>query len=98
VKKIAVLVNPNNQVVSEADTRGSQAAARRLGLEVIVLNGGTENEIVAAFEAAVQHDAGAIYVSSDAFFILRRDQIAALALRHSCPRSDHSAIPSKPVR
>jgi putative tryptophan/tyrosine transport system substrate-binding protein len=85
VKKIGVLVNQNNRVTSEADIRTSQAAARRLGLELIVLNGGTESEIEAAFQAGVQHGAGAVYVGSDAFFNVRGKQIAALALRHSLP-------------
>jgi putative ABC transport system substrate-binding protein len=85
VKKVAVLVNPNNRIVSEADIRSSQTAAGRLGLEVIILNGGTENEIEMAFEVAVKQDAGAVYVSSDAFFSLRRGQIAAIALSHKLP-------------
>jgi putative ABC transport system substrate-binding protein len=58
VKKISVLVNPNNRLISEADIRGTQAAAPRLGLEVIVVNVGTEKEIQRAFATAVQQGAG----------------------------------------
>ena len=84
-KKFAVLVNPNNRVVLEADIRNAQTAAPRLGLEVIVVNGGTENEIETAFASAEQQAAGAVLVGSDAFLTTRREQIAALGLRHKLP-------------
>ena len=53
-KKIAVLVNPSNRVTSDADIGGARAAAQRLGLEIIVVNAGTDNEIESAFSSAVQ--------------------------------------------
>jgi putative ABC transport system substrate-binding protein len=83
--KIAMLVNLNNPVTSQGDIQDGQAAARRLGLEIIVLNGGTENHIDRAFATAVQRRAGALEVGSDAFFYSQREQIAALALRHALP-------------
>src|SRR5262245_6110640 len=58
VKKLAVLANPNNRLILEADIRNAQAAAPRLGLEVIVVNASTEKEIQRAFTAAVQQGAG----------------------------------------
>jgi putative ABC transport system substrate-binding protein len=84
-RRIAVLVNPNNQVTLEGDVGGAQAAARRLGLDVVVVKGSTENEIEAAFASAVQQGAGAVFVSSDAVLQIRRRQIATLALRHALP-------------
>ena len=83
--KIAMLVNLNNPVTSQGDIQDGQAAARRLGLEIIVLNGGTENHIDRAFATAVQRRAGALEVGSDAFVYSQREQIAALALRHALP-------------
>jgi len=85
VKKIAILVNQNNRVTSEADIRGARAAALPLGLEVIVVNGGAENEIETAFATAVQQGAGAVYIGDDAVLNGRREQVAALALRHKLP-------------
>jgi putative tryptophan/tyrosine transport system substrate-binding protein len=85
VKKIAVLVNPNNRLISEADIRSAQAAAPRLGLEVIVVNVATEKEIQRAFATAVQQGAGAVYVGTDLVLSSSREQIAALALRHKLP-------------
>jgi putative ABC transport system substrate-binding protein len=84
-KKIAMLVNPNNRVTLEDDVRSAQEAAPRLGLEMIVVNGGTESEIETAFTAAAQQGAGAVYAGNDTFFSAQRAQIAALALRHKLP-------------
>jgi putative tryptophan/tyrosine transport system substrate-binding protein len=84
-KKIALLVNPHNPVMSKFDIDGGQTAARRLGLEIIVVDGGTENEIERAFAIAVQQRVAALQVGSDAIFQNQREQIAALALRHAMP-------------
>ena len=85
VKKIAVLVNPNNRLISKADIRSAQTAAARLRLEMIVVNGGAEKEIETAFATSVQQGAGAVYVSSDLALRSRQEQIATLALRHKLP-------------
>jgi putative tryptophan/tyrosine transport system substrate-binding protein len=83
--KIALLVNPNNPFVWKLDIESGQTAARRLGLEINVVEGGTENEIERAFAIAVQQQVAALQVGSDAFFQNQRQQIAALALRHAIP-------------
>jgi putative tryptophan/tyrosine transport system substrate-binding protein len=83
--KIAVLVNPNNSVATQGNIRDAQAAARQLGLEIIVVNGGSESEIDGAFANAMQQRAGALLVGSDAFLNSRREQIAALGVRHALP-------------
>jgi len=84
-KKIAVLVNENNKVVSEDDIRTALATSPRLGLEIIAVNGGTESEIDAAFMTASEQDAGAVFIGAGAFFVSRRDQIAALSVRYKLP-------------
>jgi putative ABC transport system substrate-binding protein len=83
--KIALLVNPNNPVAGHDDVQGVQLPARRLGLEVIVLNGGTEREIESALATAVKQHAAALFIGNDSFLNSRREQIAALALRHAFP-------------
>jgi putative ABC transport system substrate-binding protein len=85
VTKIVLLVYPVNQIGAALDTQDAQAAAHRLGLELIVLGTGTEDEIDRAFATAVQLQAGAVFLGSDAFFSSRREQIAALALRNALP-------------
>jgi len=84
-KKIALLVNPHNPEMSKFDIESGQSAARRLGLEIIVVDGGTEDDIERAFASAVQQGAATLQVGSDAFFQNQREQIAALALRHAMP-------------
>jgi putative ABC transport system substrate-binding protein len=84
-KKIALFVNPNNRVVAEADIQSARSAEMRLGLQVIVVNCGTEKEIEAAFATAVQQGAAALYVGSDAVLGSWGKRIATLALRHKLP-------------
>jgi putative ABC transport system substrate-binding protein len=89
-KKIALLVNENNRGVLEVDVRSAQTASTQLGLEVIAVNAGTENEIETAFASAAEQGIGAVHVGSDAVFSSRRDQIAALALRYKLPTMSSS--------
>jgi putative ABC transport system substrate-binding protein len=84
-KKIAILANENNPVTSETDFHLAQTASTRLGLEVVVINGGKEEELGAAFASAVQQNVDAILIISDAVLVSRGDQIAALSLQHKLP-------------
>jgi len=85
-KKIAFLVNENNRVTLAGDIRTAQTAAPPLGLEAIVVNGGGDNEMEAAFASAARQGAGAVYVGSDAvLFSLRGEQIIALSQRYKLP-------------
>jgi len=81
---IALLVNPS-QPQTERTIREVQEAARAKGLQLHVLKAITEDEIDAAFATLVQLHAGALAVSSDAFFNSRREQLLALAARHAVP-------------
>ena len=85
--KIALLVNQNNPVSKQESIQSAQSASRHLGLEIIVVNAGSENEIEGAFASAVQQRAAALFVGADAFLNSRAEQIAALALRHALPTS-----------
>jgi putative ABC transport system substrate-binding protein len=62
-----------------------QAAARALGLQLVVLNARTPSDIDMAFASLVRERAGALVVGGGAFFLSRRDQIIALAARHAIP-------------
>ena len=81
---IALLVNGGNPN-AEADTADLRAAADALGRRVIVLTASSEAEIEAAFHAALQHSAGALFVNIDTYFFSCRDQFAALAARYRVP-------------
>jgi putative ABC transport system substrate-binding protein len=82
--RIAVLANPSNPVMSEGVIQSAQAAGLRLGLDIIVINATSEAEIEAAFATAVQRQATALF-ADDAYFLSRREQLAALGLRHALP-------------
>jgi putative ABC transport system substrate-binding protein len=84
VTRIAVLVNPRNEATKNDALAAAETASRGLGLHIVVVEASTENEIEAAFAAAVGQQAGAI-IFLDAFFAARREQIAALGLRFALP-------------
>src|SRR5262249_32358454 len=48
VARIAVLVNPNNPGLMQDTIRQSEAALRRLGLEMLVVKAGSESEVESA--------------------------------------------------
>jgi putative ABC transport system substrate-binding protein len=81
---IGLLVNPANSI-SEVLTRDAQAASRKLGLQLHVLNAGTERELDAVFARLVQLRADALVIGADAFLSGRSVQVAALATRHAVP-------------
>jgi hypothetical protein len=58
--KIGLLVNPNNPRVSQDSIEAAQAAARLLGLEIVVVHGGNESEIENAVAKAVQPPFGGL--------------------------------------
>jgi putative ABC transport system substrate-binding protein len=82
---IGVLVNPNNLTV-EAQKRGSQIAARNLGVHLLVLNARSQSEIGAAFTTLVEQRVGALLVTGEPFFFgAARDQLITLAALHAVP-------------
>jgi putative ABC transport system substrate-binding protein len=81
---IALLANPNNPP-AELMIGAVQEAARAKGLELHIVKAGTESEIDAAFSSLAQLHTRALFVGPDPFFISRRDQLVALALRHAVP-------------
>jgi putative tryptophan/tyrosine transport system substrate-binding protein len=83
-KLIGFLANPINPN-TESDTRNARAAADSLGLLLHVLNASREHDIDAAFAALAERRADALLVSTDPYFQIRADQVAALAARHAVP-------------
>ena len=81
---IGVLVNPTS-ANAEVQLKDVPAAARTLGLEIVVQNASSEHDFDAAFAALVQQRAGALVVGSDPLFYTRRQQLAAMATRHALP-------------
>ena len=81
---IALLVNPNSQD-AEPTIREAQEAGRAKGVQLPILKAGSEGEIDAAFASLGQLHADALLQGSDPFFLSRREQLVALAARHSIP-------------
>ena len=68
-----------------------QAAARTLGLQLVVANARTDSDLEPAFATFSQQRVGAVLVGDSTFYPRRTEQLAALAARHALP----SVFPSR---
>jgi putative tryptophan/tyrosine transport system substrate-binding protein len=84
-KVIAILVNPTNKVLAEADAREAAAAAAALGLRLLVLNASSPAEIEAGFATLEHERAGGLLTNGDSYFMTQRALLAALAARYEVP-------------
>jgi putative ABC transport system substrate-binding protein len=83
---VALLVNPANaQRTVDNETRGMQAAARILGLQLHILRASAERDFEAVFANLAQLRAGGLVIGGDPFLISRGEQLAAFALRYAVP-------------
>jgi len=80
---IALMMNPDNPASAELPT--VEAAIRAQGQRLLVIEAGTENDIARAFASFAARRPDALLVSADPFFEVQREQLAALAARHSVP-------------
>ena len=81
---IGFLADPTNPN-TETETTDMLAAAGAVGRKLLVERANTESEVDAAFASLVQQRADALIIAAQAFFLSWRDQLAALAARHSLP-------------
>jgi putative ABC transport system substrate-binding protein len=84
ISRVAVLRNPTNSGSLFA-LRGTEAAAKRLGIRPQVFEARTVDEVEAAFRVAVEDHAAAVMVLSDNFFFSQQDHIIDLGKRHRLP-------------
>jgi putative tryptophan/tyrosine transport system substrate-binding protein len=82
---IAVLLNPANAPQTEVELRNAQAAAKTLGIRLLILNASTPSEIESAFSNLVGGGAGALVLAGENFFYTQRDRLVDLAARHALP-------------
>jgi len=82
---VGLLENPRNPHIGEQVTRDVLAAASAIGVQIQVLQAGTDREIDAAFERLAQAGIGALLVAEDFFFNSRMEQISALGAWHAIP-------------
>jgi putative ABC transport system substrate-binding protein len=90
-KDIALLINPKNPN-ADGMSKNLQAAARTLGVNLHVLNGGTQGDIDAAIATAVQLRVGGLVLGGDPVINTLSAHIAALALRHKLPTIYQSRV------
>jgi putative ABC transport system substrate-binding protein len=79
-----VLADPANPVTPSL-IPDLQAAARTLGLHLVVVNASTDSDLETALATFSQQHVGAVLVGSSNFYNRRTEQIAALAARHALP-------------
>jgi putative ABC transport system substrate-binding protein len=84
-RTIALLVDPTDSVIFENTTRGVQAAARTLGLEVHALNVSSDGDLEVVFPKLIELRAGGLVISGGQFFNSRSKQLAAKALQYAVP-------------
>ena len=84
LSRVAVLLNPGNPANPQV-LKQVEAAAPRLGIEVVAVSAATPQAIESAFAEATKQAAGGVIVGADAFFSGQGSQIAGLALQHRLP-------------
>jgi putative ABC transport system substrate-binding protein len=82
--RFGVLADPGISVTPSV-IADLQAAARTLGLQLIVANARTDSVLEKAFATFSQQHVGAVQVGTGAYFSRRSEQLAALAVRHGLP-------------
>jgi putative tryptophan/tyrosine transport system substrate-binding protein len=81
---IGVIIDPNSPD-TELQLRELAEAAPPLGRRIKILPAATDNDIAAAFAAAVEQRVEALLVTSSPSYMPRQQQIVALAARHGLP-------------
>jgi putative tryptophan/tyrosine transport system substrate-binding protein len=89
--KVGLLINPQF-TNSEPDAASAVAAARIVGITLLVKHVIAESEFEAVFTSFAQEGVSAILVISNLFFSSYRDRLAALALRQGLPLFSTSRI------
>jgi putative ABC transport system substrate-binding protein len=81
----ALLVNPTGPAFPETGPREMESAARRLGLQLHVLQASDEREFDGIFTKLAQLRAGGLVISAHPFFARHAGQLGAQTLRHLVP-------------
>jgi putative ABC transport system substrate-binding protein len=81
---IGALVNSNNPN-AEPQARDLQAAARALGLQLVILAAGSDREIDSIFATLRERQIEALLITADGFFFGLQEKLATLAARHAVP-------------
>ena len=80
----AVLINPTSPT-ADSQSRNLQTLARDRGLQLHILQAGSERDFDTVFATLPQLRAAGLVVASDTLFGTHGEQLAALAVRHAVP-------------
>jgi len=81
---VAHLVNPHG-LTKDKQVQEAQSAANSIGIQLLVFEASTANDIDAAFAAMIQRGVNALLMGADPFFQVQQDQVIALAALHKVP-------------
>jgi putative ABC transport system substrate-binding protein len=81
---IGVLVNPTMAAVQSQESE-AQVAARALGLQLLVVNAGSERDFDTAFTTLVEQRVEALLIVGNALFTGQRYRLVAVAARYALP-------------
>jgi putative ABC transport system substrate-binding protein len=84
IASVGLLVNPNNPT-SAMQTKDMQVATTALGLRLDIMSARSQSDFDSVFATLVRQRTDALVVSPDPVFVSHRDQLVALAMRHSMP-------------
>jgi putative ABC transport system substrate-binding protein len=87
VRRVALLINPDNPSDAEPSVQNASEAARALGLDLRVFKARSATEIDAAFAAMVTWGADSVLTMPDPFLYSRRGQTTSLTNQNSLPSS-----------
>jgi putative tryptophan/tyrosine transport system substrate-binding protein len=82
---IALLINPADTALTDAQMKEVLAAARDFGVELPVLKAGSEREFDAVFLRLTQLRAEGLVVAVGGLFTTHAEQLAKLTVRHGMP-------------
>jgi putative ABC transport system substrate-binding protein len=85
VRVMALLVNPADRALALTQSREALSAAHTLGLELHVLNAGSERDFEAVFANLTRVRAGGLVIGAGSLFTRATEQLAALTVRHGVP-------------
>ena len=82
---IALLINPADTALSDAQMKEVLAAARAFRLELPVLKADSEQEFEAVFRSLTQLRAEGLVIAAGGLFTTHAEQLAKLTVRHTMP-------------
>jgi putative ABC transport system substrate-binding protein len=83
--RVAPLVNPADRALAQAQSREVLSAARKLGLELDVLNASSERDFDAVFANLTRLRASGLVIGPGSLFFRSIEQLAALTVRQGVP-------------